>query len=471
MPRTKGINAMPESKDSTNNKTEFNWGLVPDAEILLQDEITMFLASNAYAASFAKEMIKVTSTRFIDWIDHIVVPNSRVGHEELLEIGFSPSDERDTDIDSRVYEHSGTFLFPVIVSDQEKTEVSLKPENIVDFVQMSGENLRIEGGSYSQFRKAEVSSSNNTLFSVVERRGYDGFRVSKTQDDVHQYVDTLEAFRTRQRNFASEEEGLAETLQLIKHHAKQLSKERVADAFFRAERNYWEKQNKAGQIQRARQDRLGLGWGNHDHHTYRSSRRNFRLLNEILENLGFKPREQFFAGANAGWGAQVLEHPVCDFVVFADMDVTEEEHGVNFAHLKLEDKDVPGTVGLWTALHGESILEAGLHHLAVRVDFDKVRTDLDKFNIGTLRPFSSFDFLWQAFTEVERKNVEIKRVIDAFSKRLISEVQRDTFMKTGAIHSHLEIIQRGQGFKGFNQDSVSVIIQATDPRRQVEKAA
>jgi hypothetical protein len=288
---------------------------------------------------------------------------------------------------------------------------------------------------------------------------------------VHQYVDALEAFRTRQRNFSTEEEGLSETLQLIKHYTKQLSKERIADALFRAERGYWEKQNKAGQIQRARQDRLGLGWGNHDHHAYRSSRRTFRLLNETLEALGFIPREQFFAGTKAGWGAQVLEHPICDFVVFADMDVTEEEQGVNFTHLKLKDKDEPGTVGLWTALHGESILEAGLHHLAVRVDFDKVQVELEKYNVGTLRPFSSFEFLWQAFTEVERKNLEIKRADASFSKRLISEAQRDTFMKTGAIHSHVEIIQRGQGFKGFNQDSVSVIIQATDPRKQEEKAA
>ncbi|MHA1935512.1 MAG: hypothetical protein ACW97A_09530 [Candidatus Thorarchaeota archaeon] len=397
--------------------------------------------------------------------------SSRVGHEDLLKIGFSPTDERDTESDSRVYTHSGTILFPVIVSDQEKTEVSLKPENIVDFVQMSGENLKIEGGSYSRFRKAKVSSSNKTLLSVVERRGYNGFIVSETQDDVHQYVDALEAFRTRQRNFSTEEEGLSETLQLIKHYTKQLSKERIADALFRAERGYWEKQNKAGQIQRARQDRLGLGWGNHDHHAYRSSRRTFRLLNETLEALGFIPREQFFAGTKAGWGAQVLEHPICDFVVFADMDVTEEEQGVNFTHLKLKDKDEPGTVGLWTALHGESILEAGLHHLAVRVDFDKVQVELEKYNVGTLRPFSSFEFLWQAFTEVERKNLEIKRADASFSKRLISEAQRDTFMKTGAIHSHVEIIQRGQGFKGFNQDSVSVIIQATDPRKQEEKAA
>ena len=100
-----------------------------------------------------------------------------------------------------------------------------------------------------------------------------------------------------------------------------------------------------------------------------------------------------------------------------------------------------------------------------------IRVELEKFNVGTLRPFSSFEFLSQAFTEVERKKLELKRADDAFSKGLISEGQRNAFMKAGAIHSHVEVIQRGQGFKGFNQDSVSVIIQVTDPRKQEEKAA
>ncbi|HAF03215.1 MAG TPA: hypothetical protein DIT76_05750 [Spartobacteria bacterium] len=36
----------------------------------------------------------------------------------------------------------------------------------------------------------------------------------------------------------------------------------------------------------------------------------------------------------------------------------------------------------------------------------------------------------------------------------------------GAIGSHLENLQRKGGFKGFNQKSVSVIISATDPRKQ-----
>ena len=44
--------------------------------------------------------------------------------------------------------------------------------------------------------------------------------------------------------------------------------------------------------------------------------------------------------------------------------------------------------------------------------------------------------------------------------------QFDQFIKEGALGSHLENLQRHGGFKGFNQKSVSVVIAATDPRKQ-----
>ena len=44
-----------------------------------------------------------------------------------------------------------------------------------------------------------------------------------------------------------------------------------------------------------------LGWANHDHHTFRSSRKHFPTLITILETLGFVPRERFHAGSEARW--------------------------------------------------------------------------------------------------------------------------------------------------------------------------
>ena len=37
-------------------------------------------------------------------------------------------------------------------------------------------------------------------------------------------------------------------------------------------------------------------------------------------------------------------------------------------------------------------------------------------------------------------------------------------LREGTIGSHLENLERREGFKGFNQQAVSAIISATDPR-------
>jgi hypothetical protein len=51
------------------------------------------------------------------------------------------------------------------------------------------------------------------------------------------------------------------------------------------------------------------------------------------------------------------------------------------------------------------------------------------------------------------------------ARGLITPEQADFFLRSGAVGSHLENLQRKGGFKGFNQKSVSVIIEATDPRK------
>ncbi len=83
-----------------------------------------------------------------------------------------------------------------------------------------------------------------------------------------------------------------------------------------------------------------------------------------------------------------------------------------------------------------------------------------------MKPFSDFRFLKQAFTEAERWPVNPERVKALLAQKLITGEQAGVFIKSGAVGSHLENLQRRGGFKGFNQKSVSVIINATDPRAQ-----
>ena len=126
---------------------------------------------------------------------------------------------------------------------------------------------------------------------------------------------------------------------------------------FEGERGYWQSRNRASQIQKQRQDRMGLGWANHDHHTFRSSRRHFIDLMCAMEKLGFERRERYYAGAQAGWGAQILEQPVEGIVVFADVDLMPGETEIVFSRQPLPQPTRLGTIGLWVGLHGESFLE------------------------------------------------------------------------------------------------------------------
>jgi hypothetical protein len=218
-------------------------------------------------------------------------------------------------------------------------------------------------------------------------------------------------------------------------------------------------------VQKARQDRFGLGWANHDHHTYRSSRRWFPNLIAVLELLGFVCRERFYAGADAGWGAQVLEHPTTGIVIFADVDLAPDEVAGDFAHQLLPHRDHLGTVGLWCALHGEAMLDAGLHHLECTFLHDALTSQLAAIGVGMMKPFTDLPHLKQAFTVGERWPVRESRIAHLLMHGLITPDHAAQFRRDGALGSHLENLERRDGFKGFNQHGVSHIIAGTDPRR------
>jgi hypothetical protein len=287
-------------------------------------------------------------------------------------------------------------------------------------------------------------------------------------DYPQRYLAALDMWTTRPRLFADSQAGMEHTLKLARALVRDMGIDTAAWIVFSAERAYWQRRNGAGQVQRARQDRLGLGWANHDHQAFRSSRNVFSLLIEILETLGFRARERFYAGSEAGWGAQVMEQPVCRLAVFADVDLAPEEVAGDFAHTPLRPRQELGTLGLWCALHGESMLGAGMHHLAARFDFEALTAGLADWGIKMMRPFSDFAHLRQAFTQGERWPVASDRLERLLAGGQIDAQQQARFAAEGALGSHLENIQRAQGFKGFNQQNVSDIIRRTDPRAALQ---
>lgn len=108
-----------------------------------------------------------------------------------------------------------------------------------------------------------------------------------------------------------------------------------------------------------------------------------------------------------------------------------------------------------------------MHHLEAQFDFDRLRADLASLGIDTMKPFSDSHHLRQAFTRGERWAVDPARIERLRADGRITEEQFQTFLTKGAIGSHLENLQRREGYKGFNQHNVSSIIKETDPRRQI----
>lgn len=436
----------------------FHWERQPAAEELLNDLLTQYRNDNAFIASLEEDLRKHTSTNLFDWIDYIAANQDEELVKSLSETGF-------VEQINGVYHHPGAQL-PRIVLQEEKG-VAVKVERCADFLMANGKTSVIEGNPYSRFRRALVQRENGISLWCVERRCYPEIAAGKEDaDDVLNYLSAREKWQTRMRAHENEEAAMTNAIDVAKEMVQMLGQDLAAWAVLEGERFYWESRNQAGQVQKNRQDRMGMGWANHDHHTFRSSRRFFPQLVQLFEILGFHCRERFYAGEEAGWGAQVMENSNAGLVLFLDLDLSPEELKIDFAHEQLPDLPKLGTVGLWCALHGDSILKAGMHHLEAQFAFEELTEDLHHMGIGMMDPFSNFPYLKQAFTHGEQWTVDPKRLETLLAKGLITEEEREKFLRYGAVGSHLENLQRKEGYKGFNQKNVSYIILKTDPRAQ-----
>jgi hypothetical protein len=438
----------------------FHWQPQPQAERFVRGIVGDFLSKNHFAAGLAQRMKEETGTRFYDWIAYISLGTGDPRLREIDEVGYTKSGD--------IFEHHGGMFPPIVVGNEKQTEIGIKVESIADFLAANGVEMEIVGEPLSAVRKATVTKENGTMLVVMEKNGARVWdQPGKSATRVTERLHHLEKLRTRKRDFEDDAQGFAHLNRLLDDAIGELGRDLACDLFFAAEREYWQRKNRAAQVQKARQDKLGLGWANHDHHTYRSSREHFADLIGVHEKLGLVCRERFYAGKEAGWGAQVMEQPVTGIITFNDVDLSPEELVGDFSHEPLAKRKTLGTVGLWCALHGEAILQAGMHHLEAQFDFESLRDQLEKEDVRTMKPFTNFTYLRQAFTEGERWKVSEKRITRALAVGYISEDQARQFREQGAIGSHLENLERNEGFKGFNQTGVSEIIAATDPRKHV----
>ena len=459
---------MTKPNKATSTPRSFDWPLANTAESLLRERLDAFLKQNSFARHLAVRMHAETGTDFFEWVDHLVI--SPDDGPAFVDAGFVQDLTAVTPRGQPVLEHPKATLPRLRLrrAKQNPSVVAIKPEFVADFIAANNLTQQPEGEPRSRYRRVIVAEEDGTRLEAVERRACRGFVPAPLKrDELAAVLQARELFATRPRRFADDAAGCRVAARVLSRVLKLVDRDVACHLFFEVERAYWEGRNRAARVQKFRQDKLGLGWGNHDHHTFRCSRAHFADLNKFLGRLGFQKRERFYAGAEAGWGAQVSEQPVTGIVVFADVDLTPDETAIEFSVRKLPPTPKLGTVGLWVGLHGESFLQAGMHHLEARFDFEALRSQLQSEAVNTMKPFSDFEFLRQAFTEGERWPVGAERAGRLAAAGQITRTQYEQFVGEGAIGSHLENLQRHGGFKGFNQKAVSAIISATDPRKQI----
>lgn len=433
----------------------------PEAEAFIKGKLDLVLDECQKLRQFRIDLYEKTSTRLFDFIDHVPATSDEI--PEILRLGFEMIAEQGGVL---LYSHPGAQL-PFIIVDDDQQTLGIGVESIKKLAAKSGfcEDPDIEGDENSLLRTALLLSTNNYDILAVDRKAK--AIVIPTSDSDFEEDEWLERYNLAKDLWDSRgrsDNGMDDAEVFSKSIVQLVGQEFAAHIILKRERKYWQSTNSVAEKQKQRQDGLGLGWANHDHHTFRSSRKNFRRLVSFFESLGFVCRERFYAGKDAGWGAQVMEHKNARYVLFLDVDLLPEEVDIDFAHVDLPDVQNLGTVGLWCALHGDSILGAGMHHLEALVDFYAMNKWLSDSK-ATMKPFSYFSYLKQAFSVGEIWKVDAFRLEALYAQNLITQGQMESFKNDGAIGSHFEYLERNKGYKGFNKHNVSKIIKETDPRK------
>jgi len=439
------------------------WTAQPDAEAALRGWIADALARNAAADAFRERLLDGCAIRLRDIVDHVQFADdatpariqSAGWHEDAAGVWRNP-----------------TGLFPAYVQGH-RDIVWLRVESVDTFLAAQGLAAAVEGAPLAPLRKAIAWPGHGLAFGVIERNGFGGFSVQPDDPSERRMARiVLQRFRARRRQFDTVEQGLAHTEALVDAAIADLgSPNRACALWLSAEREYWLARCQAGQLQLARQNRQGVGWANIDHHTYDSSRAHYRHTIRILEKLGYELREMLYAGDMAGWGSQVLEQPAIGSTIFADVDLAPHEVDLDFAHEKLPALDRHRRAGILCALHGESILEQGLNHVACFHDQAMLRAQLADLGIRTMPPFSDMPHLYQELTFGDWAAVDPARVDRLEADGHLPPEEAERIRTEGAIITHLENIERNHGYKGFNKPGIDGVLRKLDPRRYGELKA
>ncbi len=298
-----------------------------------------------------KKLMDQYGAHLFDWTDHFTIEE---GSAEILEErGFELAFTMPT---YRVFKHRQARLPLVLVvegSTKHPVGIAMRVDDISDFLMVQGWEGCVEGSPMSPYRRCLISEKKESAFFVVERRGSRSMEPYYAPESyLDEYFTAKERWQSRLRT--EEGEGIQKALLLAQELVETLGKERAAWIVLECEKRYGRFKNPSDSFQ----NYLGLGRAHMHNYTFRSSRKFFHFLVQLFEVLGFKRIESFYAGEEQGWGGELLTHEVCDGVVRLVVDLDPEEvYGDK--REPLSEKAALGTIGLWCALQGDSILQSG----------------------------------------------------------------------------------------------------------------
>lgn len=448
-------------KIDASDKKRFLWRSYPKAQHFLEGQLSNFLVPAKASASSSDPFLETLvlrdaaaecGLRFFDLLDYVRLAVPRSARMLIVQQGFIPQEFSQEP--GRLYAHEEA-IFPALYIEEVKSEkasavleIALKVEDLEQLQKKRKYSGSVSGEVESSFRKMSwVGPRGSYRLTFVERKGHRNF-LEGPKEDLKNLREVRYLFGphrdTQIRPLEDVEAAFDRTFEIVEKAMTLVGRERAAYEWLQAEVRYWEQRNKAATLQGERQRALGLGWMNKDHMTYRNSKAMFPRTVELLSRLGFEKRERLHAEE---FTAQILENRALGVAAFVDVDPREK-------------KEI-GTVGLWVKVHGESLLIAGLHHMAARFDFVNVQEILGRHGITFRPPFSNFDELKQVFTEGEKRLIPERHAKRLYKNGFITQLQYQRYVTEGAIYTHLENIQRRNGFKGFNPQSVDVTLRDT----------
>ncbi len=430
--------------------SEFDWKTYPETDVLIEQHIEEACAANEDIRAFSTRISALTATSFKEWVESITLSGALL--YELERLGFVL---QKTFYGQKLFVHPrGSFpalrVFPGPVPVVRA--LTLKVESLSVFRFLSGYYGEVDGTPGSNYSRIMLSDRGGILLFAAEKNGDVWMPEDLDSEGLMDLEQAHSLMNQRRRFFEAGEDGWKYTERLMDRVTSLVGRDRCASLFLEYERRYWEARNSTARFLKARQDTMGLGWGNHDHHAFRSERASVTRFIRLMQTMGFRLRERFVSSLGTGrnlYGVQILEHSGIGALINVHVDLREEEKDFDFAARPLPVIRPAGDVTLWTGMYGESIFEAGLYHLGAKYDYWSLKELLNGVRIEVREPDSESPFLLRAAVHPENWFSTRLRQERLVANGSISPEEARKLSLEGSLGSFLECVHRVDGFKGF----------------------